>query len=141
MKKQYSFLALLILITSTLSFATVSLEISGDMVVETVENSGAYPVYVELSGDLTENGNSYLLGKVTSGTRAAFTGFAGLNWGGSMAGDATRFTQTANFSDDLTDGPSAVFKRKWELNNIGSAVSGTGSAGRPPGRRSGRSCR
>jgi hypothetical protein len=65
--------------------ANVDLVIGDGMLVETVWNGteNDFSTYIELSGDLTETGTGYLMGKITSGERpgSGFTAFAGLDWG------------------------------------------------------------
>lgn len=79
------------LLTSTLSFAQVSMEINDGLLVETTGS-----LSIELSGDLIENNGGYLNGVVTSGDRGsgAISSFAGLTLTNGVD-EITRTTGTA----------------------------------------------
>ncbi|MFZ1289035.1 MAG: hypothetical protein WAR79_03035 [Melioribacteraceae bacterium] len=95
--------------------AQIDLEINNNMQVET---SGG--LFIEVSGDVVENGTGYLKGAVTSGTRSGETNFAGLTFGSSFTGTIKRTTGTA-----LSASNPKTFLRSYELNNTGSALNTT----------------
>lgn len=92
--------------------AQVDIEINDNMLVET---SGG--IYLEVSGDVIENGTGYLKGVVSSGARTGETEFAGLTLGNGFTGTIKRTTGTA-----LSNASPKTFLRSYNFNNTGSAL-------------------
>ncbi|MBN1542822.1 hypothetical protein JW992_11805 [candidate division KSB1 bacterium] len=129
MKVQYHHIAAIFLLAFfAAAWGNVDLVLENGIVVETSRVSNDYPVYVELSGDLTESGASYFIGKITSGTRSStFSKFAGFDWKTAIpaASTVTRITLPSSVNPPLTPGgPATAWKRYWTVNNSGGAVSG-----------------
>jgi len=91
MKKTYLFI-LFLLISASFIYAQVDFEINNSVTVEVGTS-----LYIEVSGDLIENGTGYLNGAVTSGDRGndAISSFAGLNISTGAVDKITRTTGTA----------------------------------------------
>ncbi len=119
--------------------ANVDLVIGDGMLVETVwdDTENDFSTYIELSGDLTETGTGYLLGKITSGERggSGFTQFAGLDWGSGFDNttEVTRYTgqnyPLPGSVPPLNPGntrPASIPTRFYEINTSASEQTGVG---------------
>ncbi len=119
--------------------ANVDLVIGDGMLVETVwdDTENDFSTYIELSGDLTETGTGYLLGKITSGERggSGFTQFAGLDWGSGFDNttEVTRYTgqnyPLPGSTPPLNPGntrPGSIPTRFYSVNSTASELTGLG---------------
>ena len=95
-------------------FASVNLEISTGILVETTSG-----VSVEIDGALTETGTGYFKGTISSGSRSGVTTFAGMTLSTGMNGTITRMTGAAYAKGN---GEGTNFKRYYELSNSGGSA-------------------
>jgi len=95
-------------------YASVSLEVGTDILVET---DGS--VFVEIDSTLIETGTGYFKGKISSGSRTGMTEFAGLSLSAGINGTIIRTTGAAYTKGN---GEGINFKRYYEVNNTGGSM-------------------
>jgi hypothetical protein len=103
--------SLYMLALSVAAFGETNMHLANGVTVQTADG-----VYVQLDGDCTDDGTSYLSGEITSGDRSGCTSFSGLTLSSGVTGTITCCTGSVY---DKGNGEPANFKRWYEISNTG----------------------
>jgi len=102
---KFNLIILLFLVSTTILFSQVDLEITDGMLVETTGG-----VYISGASDIVENGTGYLKGVVESYSLSGATQFAGLIFSSGFTGTITRTT-----GSELSSSAPKTILRSYEL--------------------------